>query len=81
MSSATAFRVGLLVLLCAIVLAVAGWYEWSQTKTCGGTAPATCVSGKHLHPMRAELLWGAAAIAAIVGAGLMVRSRGSSRDA
>jgi hypothetical protein len=79
-SSATALRAALLVLLCAIVLAAAGTYEWSVTGTCGSRSGPNCQPGSHphLHPKRAKVLWGAGVVVAIIGAGLIVRARSSS---
>jgi hypothetical protein len=78
MSSSTGVKIGVACLICAIVLAVAGAFEWSQTKSCGASASPSCQSGKRLHPKRAEALWAAAAVFAIAGGAVLLTSRRSA---
>lgn len=68
-------RIGVILLVVALVLALAGGYEYQQKVTCGPNASAKCTPGKRRHPRRAEALWGAAVIVALVGGGLIIADR------
>jgi hypothetical protein len=65
-------RLAVIALVIALVLAVAGGYEWQQKVTCGAGASAKCSAGKRRHPRRAEALWGVAVVVALGAGGVMV---------
>ena len=52
----------------SVVLIAGGFYEYSQTKTCGATSGPHCNPNKHTNPRRAEGLW-AVGVIALIGAG------------
>jgi hypothetical protein len=65
----------LIALAAAIVLAAAGYWEWSQTKTCGPASGRRCQAGAHLHPHRAYGLWVLAGVAVVIAGGLALTDR------
>jgi hypothetical protein len=68
-------RLPAILLVIALLLAVAGVYEYQQKVTCGAGASAKCSPGKRRHPRRAEALWGAAIVIALGAGGLMLVER------
>jgi hypothetical protein len=65
----------LTALIVAVVVAAAGYLEWSQTKTCGPTSGPKCQAGVRLHPNRAYGLWGLAGVMVVVAGGIALTDR------
>jgi len=68
-------RLAAILLVVALVLALAGGYEYQQKVTCGANASAKCSPGKRRHPNRAEALFGAAVIVALAAGGVIIADR------
>jgi hypothetical protein len=75
LAAVSSTRIAVIGFVVAIVLALAGAYEWSQTVTCGQGASSRCKAGSRRHPRRAEALWVAAAVVALGSGGLMYADR------
>jgi hypothetical protein len=59
----------------AVILAIGGFYEWSQKVTCGPGSSARCSAGSRRHPSRAEGLWVGSGVLVLLAAGLAYTDR------
>jgi hypothetical protein len=64
-----------MIAVIGVVLLVGGFYEYSQTRTCGTTSGPHCDTSKHTHPRRAEALWVVGAIVLIGAGGVALTAR------
>jgi len=66
-----------LIAVVGILFVLGGFYEWSQTKTCGPASGAHCTSGKHVHPHRAYGLWAVGVVLLVAAGGVAATERRS----